>query len=71
MTAAAHLVEVEDNIKLRHRCEERIQNFDEQMDGLKRSKLIVPIIDAHDEVQVCIAPENQLVLLELQTVTRL
>lgn len=60
-------MEVEHNVKLGDRREEAVEELDKEVDALERCQLVVAIIDAHDEEEVCIPSEDELVLVELHT----
>ena len=58
--ATTDLVEVEHQVQLAHVSEEGIQNFDEEVNGLQKCKLIVVGVDAGAEEQACVPPVDDL-----------
>ena len=59
-------MEVQHNVQLRHGREEVVQHLDKEVYGFKYCKLIVALVNAHDEVKMRVASQHKLVSLELQ-----
>lgn len=63
-------MKVEDQIELTNGCEEFVEQFDEQMDGLQISEFVVVRIDRETEVQTRVTAVYQLISAELIPVTQ-